>query len=78
MTRLTARLQAANERRVRNPNYIGDLTQAEFRILMGNTLRDQNIVRTKIITKKESGFGIFLKSVGAAVLILIGMGIVLG
>jgi len=78
LARLTARLEAANERRVRNPNYIGDLTQAEFRILMGNTLRDQNIVRTKIITKKESGFGIFLKSVGAATLVLFGMAILIG
>ena len=73
LTRLTARLEAANERRVRNPNYIGDLTQAEFRILLENTLRDQNIVRTKVITKKESGFGKFLKSVGATTLIIFGI-----
>ena len=78
LARLTARLEAANERRVRNPNYIGDLTQAEFRILMGNTLRDQNIVRTKIITKSESGFGIFLKSVGAGTLILFGIVLLAG
>ena len=75
LTRLTARLEAANERRVRNPNFIGDLTQAQFRILLENTLRDQNIVRTKTITKKESGFGQFLKSVGATTLIIFGIAI---
>lgn len=78
MTRLTARLEAANQRRVRNPNYIGDLTQAEFRILLGTTLRDQNIVRTQVISKKESGFGKFLKSVGATTLVIFGLAILVG
>ena len=75
MIKLTERLEAANVRKVRNPNYIGDLTQAEFRRLLENTLQNQNIVRTKVITKNESGFGSFLKAVGAGTLILIGLGI---
>jgi len=75
LTRLTERLEAANDRRVRNPNYIGDLTQAEFKKLMENTLQNQNIVRTKVITKKESGFGSFLKAVGATTLIIFSLGI---
>jgi len=78
LTRLTARLEATNERRVRNPNFIGDLTQAQFRILLENTMRDQNIVRTKIITKKESGFGNFLKATGAGTLILFGIALFAG
>ncbi|MCH8305086.1 MAG: zinc ribbon domain-containing protein [Candidatus Marinimicrobia bacterium] len=75
LIKLTERLEAANVRKVRNPNYIGDLTQAEFRRLLENTLQNQNIVRTKVITKNESGFGSFLKAVGAGTLILIGLGI---
>ena len=70
LLRLTARLEAARENRGRNSNYIGDLTRDEFRILLENTLRDQNIVRTKTITKPESGFGKFLKAIGAGTLVI--------
>ena len=75
LRKLTERFAAASVREVRYPQSIGDRIAAEFRRVLENTLQNQNIVRTKVITKNESGFGSFLKAVGAGTLIIFGIGI---
>ena len=56
--------------------FVTDLSEKEFVSLLRNTIRDERIIRTRVVEKQESGFGKFLKSVGAITLIIMGLGII--
>jgi len=60
----------------RGPGFVNNLSEEEFVSLLRNTIRDERIIRTKVVQKSESGFGTFLKSIGAVTLIIMGLGIV--
>ena len=61
---------------IKRLGFVTDLSEEEFVSLLRNTIRDERIIRTKVVERKESGFGKFLKSVGAVTLIIIGIGII--
>ena len=60
----------------KRPGFVSNLSEEEFVSLLRNTVRDERIIRTKVVERKESGFGKFLKSVGAVTLIIMGLGII--
>ena len=74
-SKLSAQYGISQAFEIKRPGFIGDLSEEEFVSLLRNTIRDERIIQTRVVDRKESGFGKFLKSIGVVTLVIMGIGI---
>ena len=74
-SKLSAQYGISQAFEIKRPGFISDLSEEEFVSLLQKTIRDERIIQTRVVERKESGFGKFLKSIGAVTLAIMGIGI---
>ncbi len=74
-SKLSAQYGISQAFEIKSPGFISDLSEEEFVSLLRNTIRNERIIQTRVVERKESGFGKFLKSIGAVTLVIMGIGI---